>query len=40
MYPLGRIGEGIDQANAIAFLASNDSAWITGQILSVNGGFL
>ena len=40
MYPLGRIGEGIDQANAIAFLASNDSAWITGQIVSVNGGFL
>lgn len=40
MYPLGRIGEPIDQANAIAFLASNDSKWTTGQILSVNGGFI
>jgi NAD(P)-dependent dehydrogenase (short-subunit alcohol dehydrogenase family) len=40
MYPLGRIGEPIDQANAIAFLASRESNWITGQILSVNGGFI
>lgn len=40
MYPLGRIGEPIDQANAIVFLASNESNWTTGQILSVNGGFI
>ncbi|MEZ5855538.1 MAG: SDR family oxidoreductase [Hyphomicrobiaceae bacterium] len=39
MYPLGRIGEPEDAAAAIAFLASDDAAWITGQVLSVNGGF-
>lgn len=36
--PLGRIGKPEDQANAILFFASDDSAYITGQILSVNGG--
>ena len=25
--------------NSIAFLASTEAAWITGQVLSVNGGF-
>jgi NAD(P)-dependent dehydrogenase (short-subunit alcohol dehydrogenase family) len=40
MYPLGRLGSPQDQANAIAFMASDESAWITGQILSVNGGFI
>lgn len=40
MYPLGRLGTPTDQANAIVFLASDDAAWITGQILSVNGGFI
>ncbi len=39
MYPLGRIGEPEDAAAAIAFLASDDAGWITGQVLSVNGGF-
>lgn len=37
-YPLGRLGEPIDIANAILFLSSDLSSWITGQILSVNGG--
>jgi NAD(P)-dependent dehydrogenase (short-subunit alcohol dehydrogenase family) len=36
--PLGRIGKPEDQANAILFFASDDSAYVTGQILSVNGG--
>lgn len=40
MYPLGRLGEPDDQAKAIAFMASPEASWITGQILSVNGGFL
>ena len=39
MYPLGRIGEPEDAAAAVAFLASDQAAWITGQVLSVNGGF-
>jgi NAD(P)-dependent dehydrogenase (short-subunit alcohol dehydrogenase family) len=36
--PLGRVGEPRDQALAIAFLASDASAYITGQVLSVSGG--
>jgi NAD(P)-dependent dehydrogenase (short-subunit alcohol dehydrogenase family) len=38
-YPLGRLGQPIDQANAILFLASDLTSWITGQILSVSGGY-
>jgi 3-oxoacyl-[acyl-carrier protein] reductase len=36
--PLGRIGQPHDIAPAAAFLASPDSAWITGEILQVSGG--
>jgi NAD(P)-dependent dehydrogenase (short-subunit alcohol dehydrogenase family) len=39
MYPLGRLGEPDDIASAVAFLASERASWITGQVLSVNGGF-
>jgi 3-oxoacyl-[acyl-carrier protein] reductase len=35
---LGRIGEPEDIANAIAFLASPESGWITAQMLTVDGG--
>jgi NAD(P)-dependent dehydrogenase (short-subunit alcohol dehydrogenase family) len=35
---LGRIGQPDDIANAIAFLASPDSGWITAQMLTVDGG--
>jgi NAD(P)-dependent dehydrogenase (short-subunit alcohol dehydrogenase family) len=38
-YPLGRLGEPSDQGYAILFLSSPLSTWITGQILSVNGGY-
>jgi NAD(P)-dependent dehydrogenase (short-subunit alcohol dehydrogenase family) len=38
-YPLGRIGEPQDIANAALFLASPLSSWMTGQVLSVSGGF-
>ena len=38
-YPLGRLGEPIDQANAILFFCSEHSSWVTGQILSVSGGY-
>jgi 3-oxoacyl-[acyl-carrier protein] reductase len=35
---MGRIGEPDDIANAIAFLASPESGWITAQLLTVDGG--
>jgi 2-hydroxycyclohexanecarboxyl-CoA dehydrogenase len=38
-YPLGRIGEASDIAPAITFIASDSASWITGQILSINGGY-
>ncbi len=40
LYPLGRGGEPEDVAAAVAFLASDDAAWITGQTLVVDGGLL
>lgn len=40
LYPLGRIGEPVDVAAAVAFLASSDAAWITGHTLPVDGGLL
>jgi NAD(P)-dependent dehydrogenase (short-subunit alcohol dehydrogenase family) len=39
MHPLGRLGEPEDVARAVLFLASDDSAWITGISLLVDGGF-
>lgn len=38
--PLGRIGEPEDIAEAAAFLAGDQAAWITGQTLVVDGGAL
>jgi 3-oxoacyl-[acyl-carrier protein] reductase len=35
---MGRVGEPDDIANAIAFLASPESGWITAQLLTVDGG--
>ncbi|MFQ6019271.1 MAG: SDR family NAD(P)-dependent oxidoreductase [Dehalococcoidia bacterium] len=36
---LGRLGKPTDIADAVAFLASQRAEWITGQVLSVNGGY-
>jgi 3-oxoacyl-[acyl-carrier protein] reductase len=36
--PLGRMGSARDVASAIVFLASDEAGYITGQVLSVNGG--
>lgn len=36
---LKRIGQPEDIADAVAFLAGNDSRWVTGQVLAVSGGW-
>ncbi len=36
--PLGRLGEVLDVAQAVKFLASEEAGYITGQVLHVNGG--
>jgi 3-oxoacyl-[acyl-carrier protein] reductase len=38
--PLGRMGTPIDIANAVVFLATEEAGYMTGQVLSVNGGML
>lgn len=38
--PLARMGEASDVANAVAFLASDLSNYITGQVLNVDGGLV
>jgi len=40
MIPLGRVGTPADVAQAVAFLASEEAAYITGHVLNVNGGML
>ena len=40
MTPLGRLGKPEDIAHAVAFLASDKASFITGQILSADGGFI
>ena len=38
MHPMKRLGEGRDSASVAKFLLTDDSSWITGQILGVDGG--
>jgi len=40
MIPLGRVGTPEDVANAVAYLASEEAAYVTGHVLNVNGGML
>jgi NAD(P)-dependent dehydrogenase (short-subunit alcohol dehydrogenase family) len=38
--PLRRLGRPQDMGGAVAFLCSDDAAWITGQVLGINGGIV
>jgi NAD(P)-dependent dehydrogenase (short-subunit alcohol dehydrogenase family) len=40
LHPMGRLGEPVEVAKAILFLASDDAAFITGAVLPVDGGYL
>ena len=37
--PLGRLGQPAEIANTVSFLASKQASYITGQVISVNGGW-
>jgi 3-oxoacyl-[acyl-carrier protein] reductase len=37
--PLGRLGVTSDIASAVAWLCSPEAAWVTGQVLRVDGGY-
>ena len=39
-FPGGRVGEPRDAAKLVAFLAGDEAAWITGQVIHSEGGFL
>jgi len=40
MIPLGRLGQPDDLAGAVLFLASDESRWVTGSTVTVDGGYL
>jgi len=39
MQPSGRLGTPADVANVVAFLVSERGRWVTGQLLTSDGGF-
>jgi NAD(P)-dependent dehydrogenase (short-subunit alcohol dehydrogenase family) len=38
--PMGRVGYPRDISGAVVFLASDDAAWLTGQVITIDGGTL
>ncbi|MEC9131300.1 MAG: SDR family oxidoreductase [Verrucomicrobiota bacterium] len=38
MHALGRLGSPADVAHSMAWLLSEESSWVTGQVLGVDGG--
>ncbi len=40
MFPTGRIGQPEDAARLVAWLASDNAGWITGQVINSEGGFM
>ena len=40
LQPLGRLGSAEDVAKGVAYLASDDAAYITGSILRIDGGYV
>jgi NAD(P)-dependent dehydrogenase (short-subunit alcohol dehydrogenase family) len=39
LHPIGRAGRTVDVANAVLYLASDESSWVTGSSLMVDGGY-
>lgn len=39
-YPMGRLGVPEDVAEAVAYLCSDRASWVTGQVLTLDGGLL
>jgi meso-butanediol dehydrogenase/(S,S)-butanediol dehydrogenase/diacetyl reductase len=40
VHPIGRLGEPEDIAGLAVYLASDESSWVTGAVLPVDGGYL
>ena len=38
--PSARLGEPEDIANAVYYMCSDDAGWVTGEVLTIDGGFL
>ena len=38
--PLGRFGKGEEIANAVVFLCSDESSYLTGQVIRIDGGMI
>ena len=39
-HPMGRVGQGVDIANAVLFLASDKASFMTGEHVNIDGGFM